>query len=139
MHKPHPVLENEKHKFLWDSEIQTDHLIPARRLDPTRSSDNKKTKKTKTKNNKKQERKSGNLPSSELYCSGRPQNEIKRKKKKREKYSDLAREVKKKAMEHEGAQRTGPKRLVRKLEEMKPSRLLVEVSKNTEKSSGDLK
>ena len=31
MHNPAPVLENDSHKFLWD--IQTDHLIPARRPD----------------------------------------------------------------------------------------------------------
>ena len=28
-----PVLENDSHKLLWDFNIQTDHLIPARRLD----------------------------------------------------------------------------------------------------------
>ena len=33
MHKPESVLENETHKILWDFEIQTDHLIPARRPD----------------------------------------------------------------------------------------------------------
>ena len=33
MHKPAPVLENEMHKLLWDFNIQTDHLIPARRPD----------------------------------------------------------------------------------------------------------
>ena len=33
MHKPAPVLENDSHKLLWDFNIQTDHLIPARRLD----------------------------------------------------------------------------------------------------------
>ena len=33
MHKPEPVRENETHKILWDFEIQTDHLIPARRPD----------------------------------------------------------------------------------------------------------
>ena len=27
MHNPTSVLENETHKFLWDFEIQTDHLI----------------------------------------------------------------------------------------------------------------
>ncbi len=27
MHKPESVLDNETHKILWDSEIQTDHLI----------------------------------------------------------------------------------------------------------------
>ena len=33
MHNPAPVLENETHKFLWDFNIQTDHLIQARRPD----------------------------------------------------------------------------------------------------------
>ena len=33
MHKPESVLENETHKILWDFEIQTDHLITARRPD----------------------------------------------------------------------------------------------------------
>ena len=31
MHNPASVLENETHKLLWDFEIQTDHLISARR------------------------------------------------------------------------------------------------------------
>ena len=30
MHKPESVLENKTHKILWDFEVQTDHLIPAR-------------------------------------------------------------------------------------------------------------
>ena len=30
MHNPVPVLENDKRKFLWVFNIQTDHLIPAR-------------------------------------------------------------------------------------------------------------
>ena len=33
MHNPAPVLENDTHKLLWDFDIHTDHLIPARRLD----------------------------------------------------------------------------------------------------------
>ena len=33
MHNPAPVLENDSHKLLWDFNIQTDHLIPARKLD----------------------------------------------------------------------------------------------------------
>ena len=33
MHNPVPVLENDTHKLLWDFNIQTDHLIPARRPD----------------------------------------------------------------------------------------------------------
>ena len=33
MHNPAPVLENDSRKFLWDINIQTDPLIPARRPD----------------------------------------------------------------------------------------------------------
>ena len=33
MHNLTPVLENDSHKLLWDFNIQTDHLIPARRPD----------------------------------------------------------------------------------------------------------
>ena len=33
MHNPAPVLENDTHKLLWDFNVQTDHLIPARRRD----------------------------------------------------------------------------------------------------------
>ena len=33
MHNPAPVLKNDAHKLLWDFNIQTDHLIPARRPD----------------------------------------------------------------------------------------------------------
>ena len=33
MHNPAPVLENDTQKLLWDFNIETDHLIPARRLD----------------------------------------------------------------------------------------------------------
>ena len=33
MLNPTPVLENDTHKLLWDFNIQTDHLIPARRPD----------------------------------------------------------------------------------------------------------
>ena len=32
MHKPAPVLENNTHKLLWEFDINTDHLITARRL-----------------------------------------------------------------------------------------------------------
>ena len=33
MHNPAPVLENDTRKLLWDFDIQTDHLISARRPD----------------------------------------------------------------------------------------------------------
>ena len=33
MHNPALVLENDTHKLLWDFDIQTEHLISARRPD----------------------------------------------------------------------------------------------------------
>ena len=33
MHNPAAVLENDIHEFLWDFDIQTNHLISARRPD----------------------------------------------------------------------------------------------------------
>ena len=33
MHNPAPVLENDSHKLVWDFNIPTDHLIPAWRTD----------------------------------------------------------------------------------------------------------
>ena len=33
MHNPGSVLENDTYKHLWDFDIQTDHLISARRSD----------------------------------------------------------------------------------------------------------
>ena len=33
MHKLTPVLENDTYKLLWDFNIQTDHLNPAKRPD----------------------------------------------------------------------------------------------------------
>ena len=33
MNNPAPVLENDSHKLLWDFNIETDHLIPVRRPD----------------------------------------------------------------------------------------------------------
>ena len=44
MHNPAPVLENNSHKLLWDFNILTDHLIPARK--PDLIIINKKKKKT---------------------------------------------------------------------------------------------
>ena len=32
MHKPEPVQENKTYKILWESKIQTDHEILARKL-----------------------------------------------------------------------------------------------------------
>ena len=33
MYNPAPVLDNDPHKLLWDFNLKTDHLIPARRPD----------------------------------------------------------------------------------------------------------
>ena len=33
MHNPAPILENGTHKLLWDFDIQSDHLISVRRSD----------------------------------------------------------------------------------------------------------
>ena len=65
MHNPGPVIENDSHKLLWDINIQTDHLIPARRPDLIIINNNKKTKKTK---------KNKNLQNCRLCCPSGPQN-----------------------------------------------------------------
>ena len=45
MHKPVPVLENDTRKRLWDFDIQTDHLISAKRPDLIIINNKKKKKK----------------------------------------------------------------------------------------------
>ena len=45
---PAPVLENDTHKLLWDNDIQTDHLISARRPDLIIINNNNKKKKRKS-------------------------------------------------------------------------------------------
>ena len=57
MYNPAPVLENDSHKLLWNFNMQTDHLIPARRPDLIII-------------NKKNE----NLQNCRLCCPGGPQN-----------------------------------------------------------------
>ena len=57
MHNSATVLENDSYKLLWDFNIQTDHLISARRPDLIII------------NNKKE-----NLPNCRLCCPGGPQN-----------------------------------------------------------------
>ena len=63
MHNPAPVLENSMHKLLWDFNLQTDHLLPARR--PDLIIINKKKNKE-------------NLQNSRLCCPGWPQNKTER-------------------------------------------------------------
>ena len=62
LHKPAPVLENATHKLLRDFNIQTDHLIPARRPDLIIIIKKKKE----------------NLQNSRLCCPGWPQNKTER-------------------------------------------------------------
>ena len=48
MQNPAPVQENAMHKLLWDFNIQTDHLIPARRPDLIIINNNNNNKKERT-------------------------------------------------------------------------------------------
>ena len=82
MHNPAPVLENDTHKLLWDFDIQTDHLISTRRPDLIII------------NNKKKE----NLQNCRLCCPADHRIKL-REYEKKDKYLDLARELKK-AVEH---------------------------------------
>ena len=77
------VLENDTHKLLWDFDIQTDHLISARR--PDLIIINKKKKKEKKKKICKIVR---------LCCPGWPRNKTERMWNK-DKYLNLSRELKK--------------------------------------------
>ena len=77
MHNPAPVLENDSHKLLWDFNIQTDHLIPARRPDLIIINKKKRTSKI-------------------VNFAVPADNRIKLKEcEKKDKYLDLARELKK--------------------------------------------
>ena len=80
MHNPAAVLGNETHKLLWDFDIQTDHLISARRPDLIVI---KRTCKI-------------------VDIAVPADHRIKLKEsEKRDKYLDLARELEKKTMGHE--------------------------------------
>ena len=62
MHNPAPVLENDTHKLLWDFDIQTDHLISARRSEDYYNNQLKKE----------------NLQNCRFCCPGWPQNKTER-------------------------------------------------------------
>ena len=84
MHNPAPVRENATHKLLWDFDIQTDHLISARRPDLIIIDKKKKKKKKKKRTCK--------IVDFAVPADHR----IKLKEcEKKEKYLDLARELKK--------------------------------------------
>ena len=74
MHNLAPVLENDSYKLLWEFNIQTDHLIPARR--PNLIITNKKKE---------------NLQNCRLCCPADHRINLKESEKK-DKYLDLARE-----------------------------------------------
>ena len=77
MHNPSSVLENDTHKLLWDFDIQTDHLISSRIID---------------KNEKKKKKRICKIADFAVPADHR----IKLKEcKKKDKYLDLARELKK--------------------------------------------
>ena len=42
MHNPESVLENERHKLLWDFEIQTSHLLSSQTTRPYNNHQKKK-------------------------------------------------------------------------------------------------
>ena len=83
-HNPAPLLENDTHKLQWDFDIQTDHLISARRPDLI----NKST----TNQQKKKKERTCKIVDSTVPADHR----IKLKEcEKRDKYLDLVRELKK--------------------------------------------
>ena len=84
MHNPAPVLEISTYKLQWDFNIQTDHLIPARRPDLIIINNKKRTCKI-------------------FVFVASADHRIKLKEyEKKDKYLDLARELKKKTVEHAG-------------------------------------
>ena len=76
MHNQESVLENETHKLLWDFEIQTDHLISARRPDLVIINKKKRTCQT------------------EDFAFSADHRVKLKENEKRDKYQDLARELK---------------------------------------------
>ena len=88
MHSPGPVLENDTYKLLWDFDIQTAHLISARRPDLIIINNNN--------NNKKKKR----ICKIVDFAVSRDHRIKLKECEKKDKYLNLARELKK-AMEHE--------------------------------------
>ena len=96
MHNSESVLENETHKILWDFEMQTDHLILARRPDLVIVNKKKKKKKEKKKKRKGKKRKGKKTTCRIVEFVVSADCRIKLKESgKRDKYLDLARELKK--------------------------------------------
>ena len=126
MHNPAPVLENNTHKLLWDFDIHTDHLISARRADLIMI------------------KKKGICKIVDFAVT--PDHTIKlRECEKKDKYLDLARELKKLWNAKVtivpiviGAFGTITKGLLKGLEDLKVGGR-VENCENTKKSPGDLR
>ena len=85
MHRPEAVLENDTHRLLWDFDVQTNHLISARRPDLIIISKEKKKRE---------------FAKLSTLLSRLTTLKLKECEKK-DKYLNLARELKK-TMEHEG-------------------------------------
>ena len=105
MHKSESVLENERNNILWNFEIQTGQLVPARRPDFVIS-------------NKTKEKRNENLLYRASCCPSRPQSKNQTKQKDRQVLGACLRT--KKTMEPTviGTLRKVPKGMVRELEEM---------------------
>ena len=136
MHNPAPVLENDSHKLLWDFNIQTDHLIPARRPDLIIINKRKRIYKI------------------DEFVVSTDHTIILKASEKKDKYLDLPREVKK-AEEHESNDCANCDWCVRHSNERiikgpgglgnwrtggdYPNDTIVEDGQNTETSPGDLR
>ena len=130
MHNPAPVLENDSHKLLWDFNIQTDHLIPARRPDLI-IINNKKRKRT--------------CKIADFAVPADHRIKLKECEKK-DKYLDLARELKKLWNMQVtiipiviGAFGTVTKGLLKGLEDLEVNDSIVKNCQNSKKSPGDLR
>ena len=143
MHKPESILENDTHKLLLDFIIQMHPLTSARRLDLEIVKKKKKKKKEKI------------ICRSVDFPFRLTTRWHWRKRKKRDKYLDLAREFKKKTSEHEiggdincnwweryshqgigkGAEILGNKRISGN----HPDYSIIKIGQNTEKSPGNLR
>ena len=137
LHKPASVLVNETHKLLWDFDIQTDHLISARRPDFIIINNNNNNKRT------------CKIVDFAVLADHR----VKLKEcEKRDKYLDLVRELKK-TVEHASDDYTNCnwcsrytyQRIIKGTGGLRNKRsgdhpnYVIEIGQNTEKSPGDLR
>ena len=93
IHNPAPVLEKDTHELLWDFDIQTDHLISARRPDLIIIKKTKKKKPNQTKqppHQKKKEKKKKRICKIVDFAVPADQRIKLKQCEKRDKYLDLA-------------------------------------------------